>query len=313
MIKSLPIRILYFFLICLLSQSCDFFPSEQVEYQDDPELRILYPAGETELVGGQSFRITLYLTDNKNQPIAGASTEVELRNPDGDIFRTLKCVDKDDGRYLTDPATLPLKNTQGTWQVTARAMIKEDLIVQSKGQFIGQQSYSERIQDLFGFWIEISDPFSYYIPNAEDPRLKTYQYENGGYLILANNMRTGVLDSPFVILDVHWQHKEFPEDHKAAIDHILSLAGPHRITIDISAADLEAEQDSLQNWPAWRISGLWYRNDALGNPLHAVPLDWMSFKCPGSDWLWTILITSNEINYLNELELIRETFSCSPK
>jgi hypothetical protein len=311
MIKSIPSKILIALLVCLVTQNCFATVPENNEAEEGYELSIVYPTEETELVGGQNFRTTLFLTDYSNQPIEGASLEAELWTPDGDLFQSLNFTDKNGGRYLADSVTLPLRNSQGIWQVTARAVIGNDVIAQRSWQFISQQSYNEQIQDLFGFWIDLSDLFSYNVPNAEDPQLKTYSYDNGGYLILANNLRPGGLDSPFVILDVHWRFEKFPDDQNTAKDYVISLAGPHGITLDLSPAELYASQDSFLDWPAWHVTGVWNRYDALGNPIQDAPLDWMIFNCPGSDWLWTILFTSNDGKFRDDPELIRQTYSCS--
>ena len=74
---------------------------------------------------------------------------------------------------------------------------------QGEGQFNSLISYSERLRQLFGFWIDLTDLFPYNKPNADDPRLKTYSYANGGYVILANNLTLGEINNSFVILDVH--------------------------------------------------------------------------------------------------------------
>jgi hypothetical protein len=141
--------------------------------------------------------------------------------------------------------------------------------------------------------------------------LKTYTYPDGGFIILANNLTTGVLDGTFVILDVHWRRQDFPQGKAAAVDYILDLAGPHRITLDISAANLTAERYHFQGWPAWNVRGLWHREDAYGNLARTAPLDWVIFRCPGSDWLWTILITTNSDQHMDDLNLIRDSFTCA--
>jgi hypothetical protein len=37
----------------------------------------------------------------------------------------------------------------------------------------------------------------------------------------------------------------------------------------------------------------------------------MVFSCPGSDWLWTVVIATNdEEYYMDGLRTLRETFEC---
>jgi hypothetical protein len=276
-------------------------------------LTIHFPQAATELVGGQSLRVTALLKDSENQPVSEALVTAELWTPAGELFATLPCLDQGDGRYLADSISLPLRDSRGIWQVVTEATWGAGMTAKAGEQFTGLTSYSERLQQLFGFWIELTDLFPYNVSNADDPRLKTYDYADGGYVILANNLAPGTINNAFVILDVHWRKQEFPQDEAAAIDYALSLAGPHRITLDIPASAVAAEQDELQGWPAWRVTGWWPTENALGNPQNRAPLDWLVFRCPGSDWLWTILVTTNSPQHVDDLLSIRETFACLPK
>ena len=301
----------FLIVLCFFTLNCSGSVPTSDEMQRENSLTIVFPQTSTELVGGQSFRMTIILKNNKVKPNEGAFVEAKLWTPNGERFATLTCFDKKDGRYLADPVTLPLQNSQGIWRVTVRAVLGDDVIAQGEGQFIGRNSYSERLQELFGFWIELTDLFSYNVSNAEDPLLKTYSYENGGYVILANNLTSAEINNSFVILDVHWRQMDFPKDEISAVNYVLNLAGPHRITLDISTTDLVAEQDNFRGWPTWHVTGWWNPSNALRNPGQAAPLDWVIFHCPGSEWLWTILITTNEMEHLDDLKSIRETFECS--
>ena len=124
--------------------------------------------------------------------------------------------------------------------MVAQAEWGDGMTAHGEGQFHVLNSYSEKLQQLFGFWIELTDLFPYNKPNAEDPLLKTYTYEDGGYVILANNLTTGVIDGDFVILDVHWRQQDFPEEESAAIEGGLKGAGPHRSTCEWPRAALMA-------------------------------------------------------------------------
>ena len=283
------------------------------EIQRNNELTIVFPQKTTELVGGQSLRVTVLLEDFEDQPVAGALVTAELWSPGGELFATLPCLDKGGGRYLADSISLPLRESQGIWRVVVQSVGEDGTTAQEEGQFRGLTSYSERLEHLFGFWIELTDLFPYNVSNADDPRLKTYSYADGGYVILANNLTIGEIDNSFVILDVHWRQQDFPEDAAAAVDYVLDLAGPHRITLDIPAATLTAERVNFQGWPAWQVTGWWHPNNTLGDPGRSAPLVWMIFRCPGSDQLWTILITTNMVQYLDDLQSIRETFACFPE
>jgi len=127
----------------------------------ESELIVVFPQSTTELVGGQSFRMTVFLKDYDGQPVAGAQVTAELWTPGGELFTTLPCSDKGGGRYLAEPISLPLREAQGSWQVIALATWGEGMSAQGEGQFNSLISYSERLEDLFGFWIDLTDLFPY--------------------------------------------------------------------------------------------------------------------------------------------------------
>jgi len=281
------------------------------EIQKGMDLAIVYPQGSTEIAGGQSIRITVLLNELDGQPIEAAAVEAELWSPDGKLIASLPCPDMKSGRYLSDYVTLPTRNSLGLWRVTARAVLDDGRKAEIERQFIGQISYSERLEQNFGFWIELTNLLPYNFSNAEDPLLKTYSYDDGGYVILANNLTTTQINNSFVILDVHWRQTDYPLDELAAANYVLDLAGPHRVTLDLSPADLVAEKNSFLGSPAWHVTGWWKRDNAFGDPRPDSPLDWLIFQCPGSEKLWTVLITTNDIKYLDDLKLIRESFTCS--
>lgn len=298
------------FILCWLLASCEAHTAEPIEIQPAYNLTIVFPGASTEIAGGQSFRLTLILQDEDGEPVEGALVEAELWSPDGEQYRTLSCSDAKAGRYLANSTALPLRNSQGQWRIIGRAMLGNGVIGEAEGEFIGLRSYSERLQQDFGFWLDLTDLFPYNIANAEDPLLKTYSYGNGGYVILANNLTTGQINNSFVILDVHWRELAFPGDAAAAADYVLNLAGPHRISLDLSPADLAVEPGSLLGSQSWQVIGWWNPGNALGNPRPPAPLDWRIFQCPGSATVWTILVTTNEIEYLDDLRSIRDSFEC---
>jgi hypothetical protein len=274
-------------------------------------LIVVYPHAQTEIAGGQSLRITAILNGEDGNFVEGADVEVKLWSPDGEIYTNLQCSDNGSGRYITDHISLPLRNSQGSWRVSALAVTEDGRRAESEGEFIGYPSYSERLEENFGFWIDLTDLFPYNISNAEDPQLKTYTYENGGYVILANNLTTTQINNTFIILDIHWRQTGFPLDQASAAKYVLNLAGPHRVSLNIADSDLTVQEDSFLGSQAWHVTGYWKRENAIGSPQPDAPLDWIIFNCPGSEKVWTVLITTNDIEYLDDLRSIRESFECS--
>jgi hypothetical protein len=292
-------------------QCISFSPANQAPTRQEGSLTMTFPLGTTELVGGQSLRVTVSLVDDNDQPVGGATVQAELWTPKGDVFATLPCADKGQGRYLSDYVRLPLRGTEGTWRVAAQATWEPDGQAQVEQTFKGLSSFSEELQSLYGFWIELSDLFPYNVPHADDPRNKYWPYEDGGYVILANNFFRGGTYGYFVMLDVHWRHVNLPTDEAAAVAYVQSLAGPHGKTMDIPATNLVTEPVSFRGWPAWRVNGHWESTPANGNPPSGGLVEWMVFPCPGSDWLWTVVIATNgEESYMDDLRTLRETFEC---
>jgi len=292
-------------------QCTNFSPANQALTRQDGSLTMTFPLETTELVGGQSLRVTASLVDHNDQPVKGATVQAELQDPNGDAFVTVPCTDKGQGRYLSDYVRLPLQGTKGTWRVVARATWGDECQAQAEQTFKGLSSFSEELQSLYGFWIELSDLFPYNVPHADDPRNKYWPYEDGGYVILANNFFRGGTYNHFVMLDVHWRHADLPSDEAAAVACVRSLAGPHGKTMDIPTANLATERVTFRGWPAWRVNGHWESTLSNGNPPPGGLVEWMVFLCPGSNWLWTVVIATNDAMYMDDLRTLRETFECS--
>jgi hypothetical protein len=269
-----------------------------------------FPLETTELVGGQSLRVTASLVDHNDRPVEGATVQAELQTPNGDVLATLPCADKGQGHYLSDYVRLPLRGTEGTWRVVVGATWGRDGQAQVEQTFKGLSSFNEELQSLYGFWIELSDLFPYNVPHADDPRNKYWPYKDGGYVILANNFFRGGTYNHFVMLDVHWRRADLI-DEAAAVAYVQNLAGPHGKTMDIPATNLVTEPVSFRGWPAWRVNGHWESTPANGNPPPGGLVEWMVFSCPGSDWLWTVVIATNdEESSMDDLRTLRETFEC---
>jgi hypothetical protein len=264
------------------------------------------------LIGGQPLRVTAYLVDRNGQPMEGALVEAELQTPAGEIIGTLPCTDKGQGRYLADVMLLPLRDAAGTWRVVARAWWGDGAQAQIESTFQVRPSFSEELQNLYGFWIDTASPlFDYYTTNIAHPDSKGHLYEdgNGGYVLLANT-RVGQSYETFVILDIHWRQTDFPRDEAAAIAQARSLVGPHMMTLDIPDHDLAVNKITFQNKPAWRVTGRWKSTPTNDNRPPGGIVEWLTFRCPDSDWLWTVVIATNQERHIDDLRAMRQTFEC---
>lgn len=284
----------------------------QTPAKHNASLTVVYPLEDRELVGGQPLRVTTYLMDHEDQPVEGASVEAELWSPDGETFATLACADQSQGRYLADSLQLPLRDAAGVWRLVARARWGDGQQAHRESTFKVKPSFSEELKNLYGFWIDTASPlFDYYTTNIADPDSKYHPYhdENGGLVLLANT-RLDQSHENFVILDVHWRHADFPEDGAAAIAYVGSLAGPHLMTLDIPGQDLATSRATFQGRPAWRVTGRWKSTTMNDNPPPGGLIEWMVFRCPGTDWLWALVIATNQKMHMGDLRALRDTFEC---
>ncbi|MBU0492621.1 MAG: FixH family protein [Chloroflexi bacterium] len=267
-------------------------------------MTILFPLDTTELAGGRSLRVTVSLADAAGQPVEGAAVQVELRSPDGNVFAAVPGADQGQGRYLADYVRLPQRGAEGTWRVVTRATWGDDQQAQAERAFIkGLPFLSEELQRQYGFWIEAPS-----VPGCDYNSLthKTGQHEDGsGYVLMYNGCHGRVN------LDVHWQHAAFPADEASAIACARSLLDVAQHEEDYGVGlepNLLAERITFQGRLVWRVVG---RSKTTHGKVRGGPIEWLIFQCPGSELLWTIIIsTSNEPAYMDHLRALRETFQC---
>jgi hypothetical protein len=273
---------------------------------------VTFPTEDAPLVGGQTVRVTVYLQESDGRPVPEARVHAELYAPSGELFARLPCVGHGKGRYLSDPVRLPLRGSSGTWRVISEASWGDGAGAGTQQAFHGLPSYSERLEELYGFWIETSDLFAYNVAHADDPSGKYWPYQDGdgGCVILANSFFRGHPYQHFVVLDMHWRRADLPTDEVGAVGFVQSLAGPHLMDLEMAPGDVAAESVRLQGQAGWRVFGRWESTLKNGNPRPGGFIEWDVFRCPVSDSLWTVVIATNEAEYLEELREIRETFRC---
>jgi len=273
---------------------------------------VVFPLESRNLVGGQPLRVTIYLVDSDEQPLAGATVEAELWTPDGELFAAFPCADGGQGRYLSDYVQLPLRGGAGTWRVVARAQWGAGQATRASSNFPVVPSFSEELQGRHGFWVDTASPlFDYYVTNINDPDSKLHPYPDGdGAVVFLANTRVEQSYEIFVIMDIHWRHADSPTDEAAALAYVGSLIGPHNIKLDIPPEDLAARALSFHGGPAWQVTGRWKSMPINDNPHPGGLVEWLVFPCPGSDWLWSVVIASNQLSYMDELRALRESFEC---
>jgi hypothetical protein len=114
-------------------------------------------------------------------------------------------------------------------------------------------------------------------------------------------------------LDVHWQRADFPADEATASayarDLIVSFQGDWE---RVPSPNLVAERTTFQGQPAWHVVGQWGSSYGVAKGTFGGPMEWTIFRCPESEWLWTLIIyTGNEPELsMDNLRAARQTFEC---
>ncbi len=289
-------------------------PSPQTPTYRDGSLNVISPLETTELYGGQSLRVAVSLVDYDGQLVEGAVVQAELWSPSGDLFATLPCIDKSQGRYLADYVNLPMRGAGGVWRVVASAAWGDGEQAQVERTFTGITSPSEMYQSQYGFWVDPPRVLNYNMAmynlhGAGGFHFEDWHYEDGGGYVVLDNYRYNTTGITCAGLDVHWRRGDFPTDEAAAIARVQSLAALSHQDPDAPITDLAAELVTFQEWLAWRVTGQWKEaHVAQSASSHAA--EWLIFCCPGSDWLWAIAISANEAVYMSYLRTVRHTFEC---
>jgi len=288
--------------VSVLLSSCQRAPASR--------LMVLFPNEAAELVGGQLVRVTLRLENADGHPVEGATAVAELWSPDSKLFASLPCHDNGLGRYVSEYLRLPLRGSEGNWQVLAQAEWGKRSLGHAQATFSAAGSYSERLEDNYGFWIEPGDLFELDVPQAPDPAARFHPYaDGGGYVMLANTELDGI-NERFVMLDVHWRQAAFPSADQEAVLLVQGLAGPHGKTQGVPDTGFEALLGVSQGRSVWRVTAPWVRDPASANPPYEAVVEWMVLECPGSQWLWTVVIATNDPRSLPGLRAAQETFCC---
>jgi hypothetical protein len=279
-------------------------------------LRIVSPLEDTRLSGGGDLRIALSLVDQDDLPIEGAAVQAELWHPGGELFAEIPCEDRGSGSYLAETVSLPLRGSSGTWRIMVRATLPNGQPAEAESAIRAGPSISEIYLERHGFWVEYPQIFGLgtgFYNLQETGGLHFEDWLNGdgsGYVIL-DNYRYVAIGVTFATLEVHWQDLDFPEDEADAAAFAASLdgAGFHHQDPDTPLKEMAAEAFTFHGRPAWHVSGLgseYYVSSAGAE----YPVEWLILQCPGSDWLWALVIAADDANYMDHLRTVRNTFKC---
>ncbi len=279
-------------------------------------LSITSPQENTHLSGGGDLRIALLLLDQDDRPVVGASVRVELRDPGGDPYTSMLCEDRGGGSYVAETLSLPLRDSGGPWQIKAHAATPDGLSAEVQGTFDANPSISEIYQDRYGFWIEYPRIFGLgtgfsNLHSAGGLHFEDWLNTDGSGLVILDNYRYGTVGVTFATLEVHWLDQRYPANPEEAVIVAEESAelGLHHQEPEAPLTALSAQDSEFQGRPAWIIRGEgseFYVSGAAG----AYPVEWLIFECPGSDWLWSLVIAADEVEYLDHLRTVRNSFVC---
>jgi hypothetical protein len=281
-------------------------------------LSIISPLENRQASGGENLRVSLYLVDQDDLPVEGATVRAELWSPDGELFASLPCMDKGEGRYVSEYVSLPLRGARGTWHIVGKATWKDGKQAETKHMIQVNHSISEMYQNWHGFWVEHPRVFAlgtgfYNLAESGGLHFEDWLYEDGSGYVILDNYRYNAVGITFATLEVHWRHAEFPADGGTAIAHAQNLAesGLHHQEPDTPLTQLSARKVAFQDREAWQVLGRgqeFYVSKAAAE----YPVEFMVFQCPDSDWLWSLVIATDRETYLNHLRAVQQTFECPP-
>jgi len=279
-------------------------------------LRITSPLATTEVSGGDDLRIALYLVDQDDLPVEGAAVQVELWAPGGELLVVLPCADQGHGRYLAEYVSLPLRGAGGAWQVVGRAAWGDGQQTEAERTFQVSTSLSETYQERYGFWIVLPRIYGlgtgfYNLHESGGFHFEDWSNEDGSGYVILDNYRYGAAGITFATLEVYWKLVDFPIDEVAAIVHAQNLAetGLHHQEPNTSVMNPVAKAVTFQDQPAWQVIG-WWKEYYTAKAAPERPAEWLIFPCPGSDWLWSLAISTNYVVHMRNLRALQETFEC---
>jgi hypothetical protein len=291
-------------------------PSTLSSSQQQGLLSIVSPLGSTEVSGGQDLRITLRLVDDEDQPVGGAEVRTELWRPDGKMLASVPCADQGEGHYLCEYVRLPLRGAGGAWRVMSHASWDDGHQAKAEGTFQAGPSVSEMYQERHGFWIEhprvlgLGTGF-YNLAQSGGLHFEDWLNEDGSGYVILDNYRYESAGVTFATLEVHWRREQFPVDAKAASAFAQTLAGSglHHHEPDTPLVELTASSTTFQGRPAWQVSGQG-QEYYVAAAAAAYPVECLVFGCPGSGWLWSLVLATDREPWMDHLRALLETFEC---
>jgi len=99
------------------STRCADLPLSTAVPGAEGSLVVVYPMDTSVLVGGQTLRLSVMLTDDNGEGVEKAKIKANEWPPEGEKYAELLCQQAGQGRYLSEPFRLPLRSSEGKWIV----------------------------------------------------------------------------------------------------------------------------------------------------------------------------------------------------
>jgi hypothetical protein len=279
-------------------------------------LSVVSPLEGTQMRGGEDLRIAFALVEHHDLPVEGASVQAELWTPGGQLLASLNCSERRSGNYLCVSVHLPLRGAKGTWHVVGKATWKEDRQAEVQAAFQVEPSISDMYQERYGFWIEHPHVYGlgtgfHNLSVTGGLHFEDWGDPDGSGCVILDNYRYDALGVTFATIEVHWRRTGFPADGSSAMAHAQSLAarGLHHQDPEAPLTQLSSRRSTFQGRPAWRVLGLgqeYYVSKAAAD----YPVEWLIFQCPGTDWVWSLVVSTDQERYLDHLRTVQEAFEC---
>jgi hypothetical protein len=302
-----------YILLAFLLAGCS---SGIVQLPEEGRLSIISPLESADISGGGELRIALTLVDQDDLLLEGAVVQAELWHPEGRLFAELPCEDRGSGSYVAETVSLPLRGSSGIWRIAASATWPNGRPAEIASTIHVGLSISETYLERHGFWVEYPRIFGlgtgfHNLHETGGLHFEDWVHPDGSGYVILDNYRYGTIGITFATLEVHWQGQDFPADAAAAVAFAESLAesGFHHQELDVPLKDLSAEETTFHGRTAWQIMGTgseFYVSLAGGD----YPVEWTIFECPDSDWLWALVIFTDDAGHMDHLRAVRSTFEC---
>jgi hypothetical protein len=230
-------------------------------------VKFLYPSAESARQMGQSLRAIVQVTDEGGAAVKDASVTITIEDPAGANLGSVEAVIGDGDVYRNMPWTIPHKQHEGTWTISASAETATGAGTGSTS-FEVKDSISETLLKKYGFWAD----------NPTFKGIETNLYKEEGDAENGVIVWGGLLPTQHIFveswLEIQWRKGNFSLSTPEGVrDFILGKLGDLGFTPVREIGPFERVK--FKQWDAWRatVRGQFSRYDG----------QWVIFYAPEVD------------------------------